>query len=605
MSAIARLKDGVSLEAANAEISALLRPLRGLPDGDTKEANSGLPRIEVLGVKEEQARPFRPALFVLTIAVGFVLLIACINVGTLQLARAASRQREIATRMSLGATQGRLVLQILTESIVLAILSGVAGLAVGFAGTKVLNAQWPGNVFIPGRVIPTLDGIGINAMVFAFSFFISIVTGLLFGLAPALWISRKDQMEVIKSSSTASGAGFKLVARAGPRSIFVVIEVGMATVLLVGAGLLIHSFLKLANVDPGFDATNVLTFQVQLPGATSAQKRSLSEQLLARLQRLPEVKSAGYSTWGPLEPGATSGPRFEITGVPNGTLPGIALRFLPVSRDYLQTIGVRLIAGRWFNENDDSGQPLAMLINTELARYFPDKNPIGRFVTSGTTPQPAQIVGVVESIRQRGLDSEPQPQYFLDWRQYAGGIGPFAVGGFFAVRTQNKPISVISAIRSVVSQLDTRATVDSVATMEQLVANSVAIPRFYALLTGVFAGVAVVLATIGIYGIVAYSVTQRIREIGIRMAIGARRQQVLSLVLRQGLLLAVIGIVIGIASAAVLTQYLTTFLFGLTPLDSMTFALVSLGFALIAVVASYIPARRATKIDPSVALRWD
>jgi putative ABC transport system permease protein len=438
--------------------------------------------------------------------------------------------------------------------------------------------------------------------VLGYALTLSLVTGVVFGLAPALRQSRPQPSDVPREAATSP--------RTGLRNALVVAEMALATLLFVGAGLLINSFVKLATVDPGFDPSHLLTFQVSASGSRRPEKqKAFSEALVERLRAMPGVQAAAYARQLPmvqLQDFITL--RTKRHGVDEvlGEAPDIRI----VSRDYLKTMGIRVISGRGFNEEDGQGRRGVVLINEAMARRdFPNENPLGAVVIVGRPPRTTalEVVGVVASVRQFGLDREPRPQYFLDYRELTSdGFAPpplFPVGAYYTVRTSAAIAATVRGTRTVVRQLDTRATIDNVATMEEIVSNSITRPRMYAVLLGIFAGVAVALAAIGLYGTMTYSVTQRTREIGIRMALGAQRGQVMGLVLRQSTVLIVIGLSLGLAGAAAVTRYLEGLLFGLTPLDPGTFVAVALTFASVATLASWVPARRATAIDPLIALR--
>ena len=556
--------------------------------------------IELVRLKDELIAPVRPALLVLLVSVGFVLLIACANVANLLLARAASRQHEIAIRGALGAGRARLIRQVLTESLLLAAIGGAIGIALSFWGVRLLAALGPGN-------IPRLSEISIDAPVFGFTVAVSLITGILFGLAPALRLSNVDRTQALKEGAMQGASGFDLFRRNRTRSLLAVAEIALAMILVVGAGLLINSFMKLSSVDPGYNPENVLTFQVSLPQARypDAQRIQFYDQLGGELRQLPGVASAGMANTLPLQPGVMR-ISLMIQGRPAPTRPEemVLGDIRIVSPDYAEAMGVKVLDGRDFNAGDRAGQPNVAMINKTMARrHFADENPIGQRVRLGG-PNPWEIVGVLDDVRHSGLDAEPQPEIYMDYRQARGELQRGPSGMFFAVRTAEEPGALAGSVRSLVQRLDANLTIDNVATMEQRVADSVARPRFYAVLLGIFASVALTLAAVGIYGVMAYSVSQRTREIGIRVALGAPRREVLGLVLRQGLTLAAIGIAAGLAGALAVTRYLENMLFGLTPFDPSTFAAVSVLLAAIALIACYVPARRATRVDPIVALRY-
>jgi putative ABC transport system permease protein len=608
---IARLSDGASLDDAGREVNTIGAALRG---AGALAPRNGTTQFEIVRVRDQLVAPVRPALVTLVAAVGAVLLIACANVANLLLARSLGRQREMAIRGALGAARFRLIRQVITETLALALIGGAAGLVVAYGGVQVVRTlvsvdapRWinPANT----SLLPRGEGIAIDGAVLAFTFVVACLAGLLCALAPVVSIARVSHLEAINSGSVSAASGASLFSRHRGRSLLVIAQLGLATMLLISAGLLIRSFAELSNVNPGYDPTNVLTFQAALPpgGHTDFQQSvTFAEDVSARLDALPRVEAVGFTSLLPLS-SARWMLSFTIPGVtPDMMRPDERPETRYVSRDYLRAMGVRLVDGRWFAEQDRLAGMKVVLINRALAdRFFRDRSPVGSVVSFGS--EPWEIVGVVDNVRQGTLDTEPKAQWYVDFRQLPANapVVPVSGGVFFAMRTNGDPLPLVSTIRGVIQQLDSRAALDSVYTMEQLVSSSLARPRFYATLLGIFAAVAGGLAVVGIYGVLAYTVTQRTREIGIRMALGARPGQVLSLVLRQGALLILIGSILGLAGALTVTRYLATMLFGLTPLDPLTFAGMALLLALVASVASYVPARRAAKVDPLIALRHD
>lgn len=592
-SMMARVADGVPIPAATVEIGSILRGLRKTPSAAV---------YELIPTHAGVVESVRPALLVLSAAAGFVLLIACVNVANLLFARTAAREREIALRVALGAGRGRIIRQLLTESVMLSLAGGVGGTVLALGGVQLLRTfgmtltRMDLGVQLP---FPRLDEIGINGAVLAYVFGMSLITGLQGGASPALRYSRSVRAAALTDRTGTSS----LFRRNSLGNFLVASEIALATMLLIGGGLLIHSFARLVSVERGFDSANVLTFQVALPAERYpvAELKSFAENLVVRLKSVPRVQAAAY---GQLPMVAiTQNARFRRTPelqkqvTPGG--PEIRL----VSSEYLEVMGIRVLHGRGFTANDRAGQPRVMLINQELARReFPQGDALGQHVFAAEDAVPWEIVGVVDDVRQESLDREAAPQVFATFDQWPLA-SLFPLGPYYSVRTDANPMSVVSDVRGIAQQLDPEAGLFNVATMEQIVANRVSRPRMYAVLLGVFAGVAVILASIGIYGVMAYSVTQRTREIGIRMALGAKPPEVMGLVLGQSAVLIAVGIVAGLAGSAGLTRYLQGMLFGLTPLDLSTFLAVAVAFTIIATVAAYVPARRATSVDPLIALR--
>ena len=607
---IAKLADGASLERARSEIGAILLAYRGKP-ADAVAGNGGASRFELTRVADETTKDIKPALLVLAAAVGFVLLIACANVANLLLARTAARQREIAVRTALGAGRGRLVRQVLTESVLLSFIGGVAGAAMAFVGVamfRALAATLPRIDLGSAAAIPRLNAVVINTPVLAFALAISIATGILFGLGPALRQSRADQMDVLRDANTGA-SGFAMRRGHTAQGALMVAEIAMATVLLIGGTLLMRSFVKLAAVDPGFDAANVLTFQVSLRGDKHpmAQLKTFADDLVVRLGSLPGVDAAAYARQLPM---VQLQDRFVFRRTPGpGQLSDFSsqasadARF--VSRTYLRALGIRVVEGRGLEAADAGREARALVVNRTLAHlYFPDESPVGKIVYAGASGVPWQIIGVVDDQRLFGLDRQPQPEFFADISQWSGP-NMFPIGPYYAVRSHGDPGPMVAGIRAMVRQLDDEAPLYNVVTLEEIVSNSIRLPRLYAVLLAIFGGIAAGLAAVGIYGVIAYSVAQRTREIGVRMALGAKRYQVIGLVLGHGVIWTALGVGLGLGGAAALSRYLASLLFGLTPLDAVTFVTVAAAFTVVATIAAYVPARRAATIDPSVALRCE
>jgi putative ABC transport system permease protein len=600
----------VSLAAAESEILPLVRRIRA-QYRDNANAN-----YELVGVQQELVRPVKPALIVLTVAVGFVLLLACVNVANLLLARTAARQREIAIRGALGAGRGRLIRYFLTESMALALCGGLVGVLLALGGVRLLRLLTATltRVDLGDQLsIPRIDEIGVDWTVLAFLLAISAATGVLFGLAPALRYARPDDAVALREGERTTGGGYGLGRYVNVRSALVVAEIGLAIVLLAGGGLLIRSFVELSRIDTGYDPSNVVTFQVAVPSDVypPARAKAFAEELVARLQSVAGIERAGYANQLPMVNlvnsfplGARPRARPEPNRPPGPPPEGLADIRL-VSHGYVKAMGIRVLSGRGFVESDDAGAPRVMLINEALARRdFANRNPIGETVFINYFQEPWQIVGVIADVRQFGLSVEPTPQFFVDMRQWTDVDAlVFPAGAYYAVRTTRDSGSIVASVRTIIQQMDAQASLFYVAPMEQVVASTMSRPRLYAALLGIFSMIGLGLAVIGIYGVMAFTVAQRTREIGIRTALGAGRAHVIALVLGQSGVLTLIGIVLGLAGAAMLSRYLEGLLFGVTPLDPLTFAAAAALFALVALIAACGPARRATGVDPLVALR--
>ena len=585
---IARLKPGVSLEQAQAEINAItVRLEQQYPDSNT---NYGA-RLVLL--PEQIVGDMRSTLWMLVAAVAFVLLIACANVANLLLARATTRQKEIAIRAALGAGRWRVVRQLLTESVALALCGGLLGFLIAWWGVKLLVALGPSN-------IPRLREVTVDGGVLGFTLVVSLLTGILFGLVPALQASRSGLGETLKEGSRGTtGLGGRFM-----RSALVVSEIALSLVLLVGAGLVLKSFLRLSQIDPGFQSVNTLTMQVGLTQARYADappRAAFFQQLLPRLAALPGVQHAGAVSQLPMS-GQNNDTSFVVEGRPPSS-PGerLGANQRVVTPDYFRALGIPLLKGRYFTERDTTTAPNAIIISQTFAtQVFPNEDPIGKRLTIDFgQPWTGEIVGIVGAIRHAGLSIEPwREMYFAHAQNPSGGMN-------LVVRAAGDPMILASAIKSEVQALDKDLPLFNIRTMETVVSDTVAQPRFRALLLGIFAAVALILAAVGIYGVMSYYVTQRTHEIGIRMALGAQRRDVLRLVVGQGMTLAVIGVGIGLAAAFALTRWIATLLYQVRPTDPMTFTIISLLLAVVALLACYIPARRASKVDPMVALRYE
>ena len=593
LSAVGRLADGLKPAAANNELGAIAQQWAA----QYPEANSGI-GLRVVPLHQQVTGKVRPALLLLLGAVALVLLIACANIINLMLVRSASRQKEIAVRTALGAGRKRLLRQLLTESITLSLLGGAAGVLLGSWGVQALLALNP----IP---LPRYNKIGLDLTVLAFTLAASVVTGIVFGLAPAWQTLKFDLHSALKEGGRAS------IADSGQRrlsSLLVIAETAMAFVLLIGAGLLLKSFAHLLDVKPGFVTENVLTMQIGLPATSyqQPQKRAaFLKQLETNLAAAPEVASVGSVTRLPLMSTLNNITTFltiEGREIPPSERPEIDFR--RATTGYFQTMGIPLLAGRLVTEQDVTNTTGAVVINEAMAkRFWPNEDPIGKRISTATSngqqTQWQTIVGVVGNVRHLGLDVEPRPEIYY----HTTSNPPF--GPVVVIRTTGDPQRLISIARAKVRELDHDVAISNVNTMEQLVAQSVAQRRFGMFLVGIFAALALVLAVVGIYGVVSYSVAQRTNEIGVRMALGASTTDVLKLVLKHGMALALIGVAAGLAGAFVVTRLMVAVLFDVKPTDVVTFATVSVGLMLVALLACYVPARRAMKVDPLVALRYE
>jgi putative ABC transport system permease protein len=533
--------------------------------------------------------------------VGLVLLISSANVANLLLTRASDRQRELSIRAALGAGRARLLRQMMTESILLGLFGGAAGLLLGLWGTYLLPHIAPND-------IPRLDQVGLSLPLLAFTFAIALVTGLLCGLAPALRSSGVNLMQAIKEGATQGAAGFQLLRSNRLRSALAVTEMALALMLLVGAGLLITSFLRLVSQDPGYDPDGALTVQMQLPRARypqPEQQTAFFERVLDGVRSNPEVRSAGVAALMPLSRAAIN-LSFEIPGRPapgpDEEPPNAGIRM--VSSGLYDALGIKLLDGRDFGSQDtETGAPVVAVNESFVKRYLGGENAVGRQINLNGT---REIIAVVRDVKPQGFDSQPAPEFFVPYRQFGRMLmmGPLSEITL-VVRTAGDPLAVVPAVRSVVLAADPQLAIYNITTMERQLSLTAARPRFYASLLGIFAGFALALTAVGVYGILSYNVAQCTREIGIRMALGARRADVLSMVLRQGLILAATGITLGLAGAWAASRLVASLLFGTQPTDPVIYAALALVMAAIAAVAAYVPARRATAIDPSIALRYE
>ena len=590
---IGRLKSDKSVSDAQAELSLIASRI----EKQFNDSHAGT-TVRVVPLQEEVVGSVRPILLVLLAAVGFVLLIACANVASLLLTRALSRQKEVAIRSALGASRWRVIRQLLTESLLLSLVGGAAGLVIAYWGVPALVAVLPQSQL---NAMPFLKALNLNGGILAFSFALSLLTGLIFGLAPALQSSKLDLNEALKEGGrqTSIGAGHRL------RSAMVVTEIALAVVLLVGAGLMMKSLFRLLQTNVGFKTENVLTMTVILPPSKyndTNKQINFNNQLRERVQSLPGVSGAGTVNILPVNSGNTT--RFFVDGDPIPA-PGqeIEANIRTVSDDYFKALGVPLLAGRTFDARDtNDGQSVVIIGKTVADRVFAGRDPIGRKLRYSSIQADGDlVVGVVGDVKITGLDEALRPVLYYPFRQSSSTFANLVA------RTDSDPNALAGAIRNEIRNLEPDAAILNVRTMDDMIAQTPAsfMRRFPALLISIFAGVALLLASIGIYGVVSYSVSQQTHYIGVRMALGASPSDILKMVLKQGLLLALLGVGIGVLAALGLMRLLSTLLYQVSTNDVATFATVTGALFVVALLACYLPARRATKVDPLVALRYE
>jgi putative ABC transport system permease protein len=586
------LKPGVKLQRAQAELAAIASALN-------KQHPENKPRtVRIVPEVESLVGPLRTPLFVLLGAVGCILLIVCVNVANLLLARATGRHKEMAVRAALGASRRRATCQLLTECVALSLFGGGLGLALALSSLRLLVRIMPADV-------PRLNAVGLDGRLLSFAFLISLLAGILFGLAPAWQVARLSLTESLKKSRRGSGSEGKGDSRL--RSALIASEIALAVVLLLGAGLLIQSFVHLTRVDPGFDPQGVLTFQLDSPaGKPGLTVPLFFRDVVARINALPGVRSVSGAASLPLT-GDNISSSVEIEGQPTPTASRPSADFNAVEPNYFRTMGIAFVDGRDFTEHDNAKSTPVVIINRTLARrFFPNQNPIGKHVRPGIgngygpgEPPMREIVGVTGDVKQSGLGAEAAPEVYAPLAQ-----SPFGTM-FIAIRSASDPRSIVEAARRQVASVDKNEPIYHVETLDQYFAQSVAKPRFITLLLSGFAGLALLLACLGVYGVISYIVAQRTHEIGIRMALGSQKSDVLRMVIGEGLRPALAGVAIGIAGTVKLTRLLSSLLYGVKPTDPLTSAAVSLILTVVALLACYIPARRAANVDPMLALRND
>lgn len=618
-----RLRPGVTIAVAEQDATAIgtaLRPAAGVGTAVQQR------QIEVVPLKDRVVEHVTPALRILLAAVAVVLLIVCANVASLLLARGTTRHREMAVRLAIGAGHGRVIRQLLAESLVISLIGGLVGAALGALGIATIKAlasvEAPGvfRLAFGGSLLPRLGEITVDSQVLTLAVGLSILTSALFGLAPALHLTRAGQLQATNARDASAATGESRL-----RSMLVVAQLVMATMLLVGSGLLAHSFVRLSRVHTGYDPSNVFAFQLVLPeDYPTARKTEVMEAIARRLRTTPGVEAVGFTTAGPLigitntvgyfvPPGRSADDIRESRDNP-------LLR--SISHEYLPALGVRILEGRGFSARDDASAPWVALVNRAFARkHFGEASPVGiTLMWHGPgnvgSAVPVQIAGVVDDLRLGRLDWAPAADIFIDYRQLLAIQERWGMPtvqrelvalGFmsFVARTSAEPATLGPVVAAAVRAADRNAGIDGMAPLEQLMSESLARPRFYAVLMGLFAAVAGLLALVGVYGVMAYAVLRRTKEIGVRMALGAEPRAVVALVLGHGFAVTAIGVVVGLTGAIALSRYLSTLLFGITPLDPTTYVFVAVGFAAVALLAAYLPARRAMRVDPAVSLRCD
>jgi predicted permease len=591
LSSVARLKPGVTMAQAQAEMDALARSMhQEYPKFYGERSDWG---INLIPLRNELVGDVHDALPILLAVVGCVLLIACANVANLLLSRATARHKEMAVRAALGAGRRRLIQQLLTESILLAAAGGSLGMLLALWSNVHLIKLGPQELSSGGPV-------GIDGRVLLFTLLVSLLTAVLFGLAPAWQAAKLNLNDALKEGGRNASAG-----RGRLRNLLVIGEIAMALTLLVGAGLVLKSFYRLLRVDPGFDPANVLTMRLALSSIEypeGHQQRAFYEKVLSQIESLPGVQAAGAVHNLPMS-GSGNTRNFSIEGLPEIPL---NVDFYQASPNYFSAMGMRVASGRFFSRDDREDQPRVAIVNETLARrFFPNQNPLGKRIKMGAAIGPFQwlsIVGVVRDVKQNGLDEETKPALYVHYLQPPLPGWKFQ-SMFLVVRTQSDSLSLLPALRNTLQALDKNQPVYRVVTMEQLLARSMAARKFSLLLLTLFAALALALSVIGLYSVLAYAVTQRMHEIGIRMALGAQRNEVLKLMVKQGMALALIGIAVGLSASFALTRLMKSLLFGVEPTDPLTFSVVASLLTLVALLACWIPARRATKVDPLLALR--
>lgn len=592
---IARLKPGVSQKQARTEMLGITKRL----EEQYPIYNTGT-SADVVPLHQQMVNNVRPALLLLLGAVSFVLLISCVNVANLLLARAASRGREVAIRTSMGASRGRVIRQLLTESVLLSLAGGILGLLLAWASLGPL-------LKLSAQTLPKAIPVQLDGWVLLFTIGVSLLTGLFFGIVPALRTANLDLRETLNEGSRGSTAG---PGHHRIRGALVASEIALAMLLLVGAGLLLRSFSRLQEVPPGFQSDHLLIADIPLSQTAYAkpeQRSQFFDRLVERAISLPGVRSAGAASFLPVS-GGGSVIHFNITGrPPKSPNEYVAAGYRAVTPHYFETLGIPLQQGRLITAADNEKTPFVTVINISMARtYFPGENPLGKRLQLGALPDDQvptmEVVGVVGDVRQ-GLDVDPKAEMYLPYRQADSLLPVFLLS--IVLRTATDPQLETSALRSAVAQIDPNQPLVRVRTMDENMAATIAQPRFRTWLIGAFAALALLLAAVGVYGVMSYSVTQRTTEIGIRVTMGAQPRDVFRIIVGEGLRLALLGVGVGLIAALILTRTLQSFLYGISSSDPLTFAGVAVLLILVAVAASFFPARRATRVDPMIAMRYE
>ena len=595
LSIIARIKPGLTIEQTNGDLATIARTLQN-EHPTYYEEDSGW-TVAASRLHEELVGEARQPLLMSLAVVAFVLLIACANIANLLLGRAASRRREVAIRIALGASRWQLIRQLLLESLLLSVVGGVVGILLAAWSRDLLTGLMP--VGLQHSEVP------LDATVILFTTTLSLITGFLFGLAPAIQSSKLELTESLKESATATT---DVKRRHSLRRLLVISEMALAMLLLVGAGLMIKSLYKLQRVELGFNPSNVLTMRLSLPRTVYTKpytQRAVFDGLMDRLHGLPNVKSVGIVNYLPLS-GSNNRRNVTVEGAPENPT---NVEFRLCSSDYFKVLGISPVAGRLFDDGDRQDTLYVAVVNQAFVKVFLDnQNPLGKRIRMGGGLQSPfrwlSVVGVIKDIKHKGPDADSAPEMYIPYLQPP--LPDWNVDSMFvAVRTEGEPIGAISAVSRAVREVDKELPIYSVQTMEQLLSKNIAPRRFNMQLISLFSALALLLASIGIYGVMSFSVAQRTKELGIRMALGARAGNILSLILREGIVLALLGGAIGVVAALLLAQLMTKLLFGIAPRDITSFAAAAFALFVVAFLACYLPARRATKVDPLVALRYE